>query len=229
MIKLLTLLAALFAQAQPDTAPDVGGGPVVVELFTSQGCPMCPEANALLEEIGSDQAVIAIAYGVGWWDIYGWTDEFARPEFAERQQAYVDAGEAMRVYTPHYVVNGSPEKMRFSADTVREAVAGARALPALVTAPGGAVTLDGPARAAPAQIWRADYRPGSVTRRIEAGANAGRAMAHFNMATAITALGDWTGGPLTLTLDPPGDGLETAVMVQDGPGGRIIAAGVLTP
>ncbi|MFW6300267.1 MAG: DUF1223 domain-containing protein, partial [Oceanicaulis sp.] len=78
MIKLLALVAALFAQDQPDPAPEAGAGPVLVELFTSQGCPMCPEANALLGEIAADQDVIAIAYGVSWWDMYGWRDEFAQ-------------------------------------------------------------------------------------------------------------------------------------------------------
>ncbi|MEQ8432905.1 MAG: DUF1223 domain-containing protein [Oceanicaulis sp.] len=227
MIKLLSLLAALFSQAEPAPEGETAAparGPVVVELFTSQGCPMCPDANALLEEIGGDDAVIAIAYGVGYWDMYGWADEFARPEFMARQQAYVDAGEAMRVYTPHFVINGAPEKMRFSADTVRSALSAAEPLAPLIEIEGGAVRLDGAPRETPAQIWRVDYTPGAVTRQIGGGANSGREMEHFNMASAVTALGDWTGGAMTLSLAPLNEGESCAILIQDGPGGRILAA-----
>lgn len=226
MIKLLSLLAALFSQAQPAPEGEAAAprrGPVVVELFTSQGCPMCPDANALLEEIGGDDAVIAIAYGVGYWDMYGWADEFARPEFMARQQAYVDAGEAMRVYTPHFVINGAPEKMRFSADTVRSALSAAEPLAPVIAIEGGVVRLDGAPRETPAQIWRVDYAPGAVTREIGGGANAGREMEHFNMASAVVAIGDWTGGAMTVSLDPPAEGEACAILIQDGPGGRILA------
>jgi hypothetical protein len=227
MIKLLSVLAALFSQVEAvpegETAEAVRG-PVVVELFTSQGCAMCPDANALLEEIGGADDVIAIAYGVSYWDMYGWSDQFARPEFAARQQAYVDAGEAMRVYTPHFVINGAPEKMRFSAETVRAALGSAAPLPPVITINGGVVRVDGPARGTPAQIWRVDYAPGAVSRQISGGANAGRDMEHFNMASAVTRLGDWTGGAMTVSLDPVNEGGACAILIQDGPGGRILAA-----
>ncbi|MGJ3232771.1 MAG: DUF1223 domain-containing protein [Oceanicaulis sp.] len=234
MITLLSLLASLFAQADPvDPAPaevpEADRGLVVVELFTSQGCPMCPDANALLEELDAYGGVVAIAYGVGWWDMYGWADEFARPEFAERQQAYVEAGEAMRVFTPHFVVNGSPEKMRFSPEAVRAAVVGAPALTFALSAEDGAVRLDGPPRETPARLWRVEYVPGAQTRAIAGGANAGRSMTHFNMAGAITALGDWSGGALSLEVAPPAPGEAAVVLVQDGPGGRLLGAVRLEP
>ena len=230
MIQLFAFIVALYAASQPAAAESASAqGPVVVELFTSQGCPMCPEANSLLEELGGDDDVIAIAYGVSYWDIYGWTDEFARPEFVNRQQAYVDSGEAIRVYTPHFVINGAPEKMRFSAALVRDTVQAAAPLPPVFHVADGAVSLDGEPRARPAQIWRVDYRPGSVSRSITSGANAGRVMEHYNMAVALEPLGDWSGGPLTLTLEPPADGLETAILVQDGRGGRLVGAARLAP
>ncbi|OAB60456.1 hypothetical protein AY599_28725 [Leptolyngbya valderiana BDU 20041] len=227
MLVLFSILAVL-AQPGAQQAPDPAeSGPVVVELFTSQGCPLCPDANNLLEELDAYGGVIAIAYGVGWWDVYGWRDEFARPEFAERQTAYVEAGEAMRVFTPHYVINGSPEKMRFSPEAVRAAVVGAEPLDPHIRLADGAVVLDGPARETPARLWRVDYRPGAVSRRIEGGANAGRTMRHFNMATGLAPLGDWAGGEMRIALEPPEDGEACAVLVQDGPGGPIIAAAAI--
>jgi len=60
--------------------------PVVVELFTAQGCSGCPEANALLEGLAERPGVIALTYAVDYWDYLGWPDTFAQPAFAERQR-----------------------------------------------------------------------------------------------------------------------------------------------
>lgn len=225
----LSLQSAEGAQPSPTVAGNAEGLRVV-ELFTSQGCPMCPGANELLASLGEDAGgdVLAIAYGVDYWDIYGWRDTFAMEAFTARQQAYVDAGEAHRVYTPHFVINGAPEKIRYSEDRVRTAVADAPALPALVETDASAgeiaIRLDGPARETPATIWLVTYHPGVETRLIEDGPNAGREMVHYNMARDIQALGEWTGESLTLTAQAPDNGLAAAILVQDGPGGRLLAA-----
>ena len=217
------------AGAQTPPAETAVQGPVVVELFTSQGCPMCPGANALLAELAAaDANMLTIAYGVDYWDVYGWEDTFAMAAFTERQQAYVDAGEAHRVYTPHFVINGAPEKLRYSEERVRAAVNEAAPLPVLMTTQAGhdaiTVRLDGPARRSPARLWRVTYRPGVETRFIEDGPNAGREMVHYNMARDIEALGHWSGGALEMRTDPAPDGLAAAILIQDGPGGRILSA-----
>jgi len=201
----------------------------VVELFTSQGCPMCPDANELLGEIiALDEDVIALAYGVNYWDVYGWEDTFASERFVERQEAYVYTGEAHRVYTPHFVVNGGPDKVRFSQERVRTAVARAAALPELmeIRIMDGAVTvrLDGPDRERAAHIWAVTYHPGRETRLIEDGPNAGREMVHYNMARGIDLLDIWSGGPIEMEFDAPENGLSAAILVQDGRGGRILSA-----
>ncbi|XBQ16904.1 MAG: DUF1223 domain-containing protein [Oceanicaulis sp.] len=225
---LLALLAGQPAEADASPAPAETAGPVVVELFTSQGCPMCPGANALLGELADEPGVIAVAYGVSYWDVYGWTDEFAMAEFAARQQAYVDTGEAHRVYTPHFVVNGSPEKLRYSQERIRTAVASAAPLPveaALSPAETGwTLTLDGPARIAPAQIWRVDFEPGLIEREIGGGPNEGKTVSHYQTARALTEIGAWSGGPLTLAIPPAPAGRDTAILIQDGPGGPLLAA-----
>lgn len=237
------ILAALVfsgPQAQPD--PHAGQAPApqegsirVVELFTSQGCPMCPGANALLADLGeSRDDVLALAYGVSYWDVYGWSDTFAMESFVARQQAYVETGEARRVYTPHFVINGAPDKLHYDDETVRAALLAAPALaatPALevslsMTSADGAlsIALDGPARERPAEIWALAYAPGVQTRLIEDGPNAGREMIHYNMVRQISPVADWSGGASVFTLDAPEPGLAAAVLVQDGRGGRIIAA-----
>ena len=228
---LLAFIAAIAATGrEPASVPEPASGEplVVIELFTSQGCPMCPEANALLGEFGTRPDVLTLAYGVSYWDVYGWTDEFARPEFAVRQQAYVDAGEPRRVYTPHFVVNGGPEKLRFQPDRVRSALEDAAPLPmrlALEPAEDGAVLqIDGPVRDTPAQLWRVEYEPGQIERTISAGPNRGRAMPHHDMVRSLVLAGDWAGGPAEFPAAPAPDGLSAAYLLQDGPGGRLLAA-----
>lgn len=84
--------------------------PVVVELFTSEGCSSCPPAEKLINELAaanpSDSTVYFLVYHVDYWDRLGWKDRFSRAEFSERQRAYASALESDRVYTPQTVVNG---------------------------------------------------------------------------------------------------------------------------
>lgn len=239
---MITVLHALFAAILSVQAADDASGPApaqdpvrdgvrVVELFTSQGCPMCPGANALIAEIGAAEGdVLALSYGVDYWDeVYGWEDTFAMEAFTARQQAYVDAGDAHRVFTPHFVINGGPEKLRYSEERVRGAVEAAASLPILLeaaTSPEGRITLtlEGAARDSAAQVWFVTYHPGVATRLIESGPNAGREMTHYNMVRDIQALGEWRGRLMSLEAPAPADGLAAAVLVQDGPGGRILTA-----
>ncbi len=230
------LLALALAQSngQPrpavdDAAATPATGLVVAELFTSQACRFCPAANEWLAVAGEAHPdLLALAYGVDYWDaMYGWPDEYAQPDFVERQKAYVDAGEARRVFTPHLVINGGPERMRFSPERAEAALEAA----AVLTAPdarveGEAITirLDGPRLERPADVWVMHYTPGAETRLIEAGSNAGLEMTHYNMVRAIAHAGEWPGGRATLHTPAPGADLASAVLVQDGRGGRLIAA-----
>ncbi|MEO1038945.1 MAG: DUF1223 domain-containing protein [Pseudomonadota bacterium] len=234
---LFSLLTALVSPQAADAAPGEPATdlstPVVVELFTSQGCPMCPGANAFLGELGEDEQVIAIAYGVDIWDDYGWSDSYARPEFGDRQRAYVDAGEPRRVYTPHFVVNGGPDKLRYKPDQIRARIGEAEPLPASAAlnhqAGALALTLDGPERDTPAEVWLVSYRPGEDVVEIAGGPNAGAEISHFNMARSLTRVGDWTGGPTEFAMPAPTDGLASVALVQAGPGGEILAAARIDP
>ncbi|WP_440958535.1 DUF1223 domain-containing protein [Oceanicaulis sp. LC35] len=237
MLTWLSVLAVLFqahaapseeTRATPERAVSAASDTVrVAELFTSQGCPLCPAANQLLAEFGEEDDVIALAWGVNYWDAYGWTDQFAMPEFVDRQKAYVEAGEAMRVYTPHFVLNGAPEQLRFDADRIRSALEASAPIPTarVETANDGALTLflSGD-RPTPAEIWVVQYAPGVQERQIESGRNAGLRMTHFNMVRAVEKLADWTGGEASFVLPDTAEGLDAVVLVQDGPGGRLLSA-----
>ena len=230
--KLLT--AALTALANPVDAETVSSASnpaepsnavVVIELFTSQSCGMCPGANALLGELAGDGEHLALAYGVNYWDeFYGWPDQFARPEFVARQEDYVSAGQANRVFTPHFVVNGAPERLRFKETRIRTAVNEAETLPAFIAANEDRVDLSGPERAAPALVWQVSYKAGAEDAPVEGGPNQGVTMNHFNMVRAIEPLGEWAGGDASFPLADVQSGLSRAILVQEGVGGVIVSA-----
>lgn len=88
--------------------------PVVVELYTSEGCDSCPPADRwlskLIAERNKDADFIALAYHVDYWDYIGWKDAFAQPAFTQRQSALAVAGGASSVYTPQIFVNGKDDR-----------------------------------------------------------------------------------------------------------------------
>src|ERR1043166_2062754 len=93
--------------------PKIGPNPVVVELFTSQGCSSCPPADALIHDIANDPAlrgrVIPLAFHVDYWDSLGWRDPFSSAEWTQRQAHYARTMHLSSAYTPQAVVNGTRE------------------------------------------------------------------------------------------------------------------------
>lgn len=109
---IVTLVIAVVAVIESQT-PRAGDAPVVVELFTSQGCSSCPPADALLRRLAADPKlrgkVIPLAYHVDYWNHLGWRDPFSSREWSQRQGDYVRAMKLPSAYTPQIVVNGARE------------------------------------------------------------------------------------------------------------------------
>ncbi|MCC1484194.1 DUF1223 domain-containing protein [Winogradskyella immobilis] len=79
--------------------------PVVLELFTSQGCSSCPPADRLLKKVKSDN-VITLSYHVDYWNYIGWKDPFSKADFTAKQERYAQKFYSSSIYTPQVVVNG---------------------------------------------------------------------------------------------------------------------------
>jgi hypothetical protein len=158
--RMAVLLAILFAvgctsvesgggAAPPPPEPAAGGAPVVLELFTSQGCSSCPPADRILGQIGREGAlagrVLPLAFHVDYWNYIGWSDPFSSKEWSDRQYAYAGALGESNVYTPQLVVNGRTHLNGTDEAGIAREVARAAAAPSgrvTVAATPGADALD---------------------------------------------------------------------------------------
>jgi hypothetical protein len=201
--------------------------PVVVELFTAQGCGSCGVASAHVARLATDKGVIALTFGVDYWDYLGWKDTFAKPEFADRQRAYEQRFGVAEVFTPQVVVDGHSQAAAVRAEDVDQLVRAARRQP--VDPPemgwrGDKVAVGGGRRPkGGAEVWLVRYDPREQQVEVKDGDNRGHTVSERNVVVQLARLGDWRGRPVLLRLPaPPQDGLKSLVLVQGGDGGRIL-------
>jgi hypothetical protein len=215
---LLALAAPAFAQPAAPLQ--------VVELFTSQGCSSCPPANAAVAQLSARPEILALSFGVTYWDQLGWKDTFAQKKFTDRQWDYAKGLRHDNVGTPQVVVNGRRDVVGQRVSEIEGALRSAS-----LAAGGPAVTLQanrvgvaGPAPARAADVWLVRYDPDTVQVPIRRGENGGKTLPHKNVVRELTRLGDWNGGQRSYVVPAGPAGLKTAILVQAGPGGPILAA-----
>jgi hypothetical protein len=190
---------AALAQRGGMNVPEHAVRPVVMELFSSQGCGNCPVANANIAKLAERSDVIALTYPVGYWDYLGWNDTFAKPEFAERQKRYNRVLGHRGPYTPQVVYSGRlhGSGVDIKKIEVKFAIRDISPYPATVTFDKDHVVISGAAFDKPddkASVVLVRFRPGATKVTPGAGANKGKAMTYFNLVTSFEPLGDWTGG-----------------------------------
>jgi hypothetical protein len=206
--------------------------PVVVELFTSQGCNSCPPADAILGELAQRRDLVALAFHVDYWNYIGWQDPFSSHEATERQRNYAQSLGLSSVYTPQMVVDGRFDAVGSDRAKIDQAIAAAseheRLLIEIATRPAGGwlVTVPSGEIAQPATVWLALYDRQHST-PVRRGENAGKTLTDYNIVREFRAIGRWDGAELNLPLELGATDFAQrgfAVIVQTSTAGPILGA-----
>jgi hypothetical protein len=224
LLSLLTLVPAVAAAKTP----------VVVELYTAQGCGTCGEANAYVAKLAERPGTLVLTFPVDYWDYLGWSDTFAKPEFADRQKAYVAKLALREPYTPQVVVDGRVQATGIKTDhvdkLVKDAARSPHDPPDIRFVLGGKRVDVGSGKAPKggAEVWLVRYDPREQDVAVKSGDNKGQTLVQKNVVREVKRLGAWKGRPAAFRLPAAAEeGLKTVVLVQGAHGGRIL--GVAQP
>ncbi|MHA6323520.1 DUF1223 domain-containing protein [Roseivivax sp. CAU 1753] len=203
--------------------------PVVVELFTSQGCSSCPPADALLAELSARDDVIPLALHVDYWDYIGWKDSFAKPAFTARQKGYAQASGRRSIYTPQMIIDGEFDVVGNRPMDVTAIIDRQEDRPnpvgILIARTGGTltVTLDATSPVGAVDLHLVRYAPHRNV-AIEHGENAGHTLAYSHVVTDWTTIARWDGkGRYQGKADVAGTS-PIVVLVQKPDHGPVLAA-----
>ncbi|MCC8953389.1 DUF1223 domain-containing protein [Bradyrhizobium sp. Pear77] len=204
--------------------------PVVVELFTSQGCSSCPPANAFLNEMTKNRSdVLPLAFHVTYWDRLGWKDPFSMEAATLRQNRYGHRfGDGS--YTPEMVVDGAVGLVGSRRDDVNAAIEQAKreqttATDVVISKDAGNIMIKVGSGSGSGKILLIGFDHEHTT-RIGRGENGGRTLAEANVVRSIRRVADWSGSPLHFRERFP-EGEDVAVVIETADG-RIVGAARLT-
>ena len=238
----LVSLLAVLAAARPVAKSRLAGGrvPVVVELFTSEGCSSCPAADAALRELAKAQSVpgvevIALGEHVDYWNRLGWKDAFSSPVYTARQRQYA-TGFGTGSYTPQAVVSGRYEFVGSRTGELAATVTKAAKVPqALLSVATSGTTAQVRVRSVPAgtpatEVLLAITESGLAS-QIGRGENAGRLLQHAAVVRQLLPLG-WVGADGTFAANPAlalnaswkRPNLRAVALVQEVASRRIVGA-----
>ena len=232
MYRAVNILTAglLAAGSSFSTAALAEQRPVVVELFTSQGCSSCPPADAIFSELGGRDDVIAIALHVDYWDYIGWKDEFGDPAHADRQRAYAAKAGRRSIYTPETIVNGQTDIVGAKPMVLSKAIASYKEAGVRmrldVERAQGQVQISGtvPSGTVSAmEVHMLHVIPSHVS-KITRGENRSKTIEYTNIAQDMKTVATWDGkSPLNLSLEASSD-QPLVILVQEAGAGPIVAA-----
>jgi len=198
--------------------------PVLVELFTSEGCSSCPPADTLLAELQNTHPnVIVLSEHVDYWDYLGWRDPFSAKTFTQRQQMYARIEGSGDIYTPEAVVDGRFSTVGSSRPNLLKALTASATKPKppltlAVTSQSGAILIETPTREQ-GDLWIAVAQDKAVS-RVPHGENAGRTLTHVNVVRSLTKV---KGNQARIEIDPSWRAnLKLVAFVQDPATGRIL-------
>jgi hypothetical protein len=203
--------------------------PVVVELFTSQGCSSCPPADAYVGKLSTRADVLALSFHVDYWDDLGWRDRFALAESVKRQNLYARNLGRSSVYTPQLVVDGHDDSVGSDGKAVARALSETRdGVPVGVSVRDAEVLVEIGAQPGvpPSDVMLVAYLRHAVS-AIGRGENAGRTLEEFNVVRNLRTLGVWKGQAQSFrvpVVSLPSDATDVAVLVQRSGQAPIIGA-----
>jgi hypothetical protein len=214
------LCCSLAVHAQPR--------PVVVELFTSQGCSSCPPADAYLGQLSRRSDVLALAFHVDYWDDLGWRDRFALAQSAKRQSIYARNLHRSSVYTPQFILDGQFDSLGDPQGISRALSVQHDGVPISISMHDAEVRVElGERSAAPdSDVVLVAYLRHAIS-AIGRGENTGRNLEEFNIVRGIRDLGTWKGEVLRFDVPVsslPPDATDVAVLVQPSGQAPIIGA-----
>ena len=211
----------------------VSQSPVVVELYTSQGCSSCPPADRVIAELATQYGdrVLPLSFHVDYWDYIGWKDPFSSGANTERQRRYSHTFKRRNVYTPQAVIQGAEEMVGSSRGKLLQSII--RQAEHLRTAPSIELALKNNQiqivvgqGSGSAEVMAVEYKPQHTT-KILRGENRGETLTNYNIVTNFGSIGQWKGDVQTFTLPKPVDGRGIAILLQTPSHGRILAAAKL--
>jgi len=243
----VTLVLAI-AVPIASAAETQGGSPVLIELFTSEGCSSCPPADNLLRQLDAAQPIagarlIVLGEHVDYWDQQGWPDPFSSAALTERQRGYERALKVREPFTPQFIVDGAAE-MRLSErqkiPKILQAAAAAAKIPVAVEALGitpgspsyvtGKIAVDGKDEQHRSDVYVAlalDHFESKVTR----GENRGQTLSHVAVLLSLVKLAPLAPGqqsshdfrvPLKAGVDPAN--VRVIGFVQESDYGKVVGA-----
>ena len=239
-LRCLALIAAVMAGM-----PDVHAGaihPVVLELFTSQGCSSCPPADALLRQLAiEDGTLLPLSFHVHYWDSLGWKDPFSSTANTRRQEEYAARSGDHQVYTPQLVVNGGASMVGSDEQAIRQAIRLAKAGPAEAEAVFESAAASDPSLKVTVSLTTTAVVPPAVDvlevrfsrfaqTPVEHGENNGRLLSNINNVLSVKKLGSLEDRTATWHLDKPGDTNEgLAIIIQTKNQGPVLGFALYTP
>jgi hypothetical protein len=218
---------AKHADTAHKTAPS---RPVLLELFTSQGCSDCPAADRMVTELANRNDVIALSLPITYWDILGWKDTFATDANTRRQKSYAQVMNRSGIYTPQMIIDGRLDVVGNQRDRVMQAVetrSGAIAretpIPILLRKVANRIEIAIPRKAKGSKgagtIWvMRTLARGSVN--VGDGENRNRQLTYTNVVRELQRAGEWSGQSMKidLPLNVPKlkyDGLVVILQAED--------------
>ena len=228
--KALGLAAVSFAAPFITTEASAATAPVLVELFTSQGCSSCPPADRLAGALAGRPGVMVVSLNVDYWDYLGWRDTLASPAHTKRQMDYAHVRGDNDVYTPQMVINGSAHVVGSNQGAIENAIANAQhSLVLDMSATNSDIKIDMPnGDAGNATLWVMSIAS-AVSVKIERGENSGSSVTYHNVVRKLSNVATWNGAASSITLPRKGilsaDSHSCIAILQKGHVGPLIGIG----